>query len=108
LGELQIRGPQVDQVANVEHLVYDIRQGKTLSDNNVFSSQCLNKRKLEKLIQNLSSEQTQDYMDYLAHYYQKARMLEIGEKPEFTPVLADSLRAFPQLALPGINQSSFE
>jgi ppGpp synthetase/RelA/SpoT-type nucleotidyltranferase len=108
LGELQIRGPQVDQVANVEHLVYDIRQGKSLSGKNVSSFRGLEKRKLETLIQNLSSEQTQDYMDYLAHYYQKARMLEVGEKPEFTPVLADSLRSFPQLALPRINESSFE
>jgi ppGpp synthetase/RelA/SpoT-type nucleotidyltranferase len=107
LGELQIRGPEVDKVAKVEHLLYDIRNGKTLPGKNISSPRALEKRKLETLIQSLTPKQTQDYLDYLAQYYQKARMLEIGENLQFTPVLADSLRAFPLLALPRIHGSSF-
>ncbi len=107
-GELQIRGPQVEKVASVEHLVYDIRKGKTLPGRNVSSSGGLDKRKLETIIHNLSPRQTEDYLAYLAQYYQKARLLEMGVKPQVSPVLADSLRGFPLLDLRRIHGASLE
>lgn len=107
-GEIQIRGPQVEKVATIEHLVYDIRKGKTLPGRNAASSRGVDRGKLETLIRTLSPAQAQNYLAYLAQYYHKARLLETGQTSDVTPILPDSLRKLSLLDLRHIHKASLE
>ncbi len=108
LGELQIRGPQVEKIATIEHLVYDIRRQKTLPGRHSTRSSGANRNQLEALIRSLDPGQTQDYLQYLSEYYLKARQLELGQSAIKTPDLPDSVSRYAQLDLKRIRGSSLD
>lgn len=108
LGELQIRGPQVEKIATIEHLVYDIRRQKTLPGRHSTRSSGANRNQLEALIRSLDPEQTQDYLKYLSEYYLKARQLELGQSAIKTPDLPNSVSRYAQLDLKRIRGSSLD
>lgn len=85
--ELQIRGVRVSHLAEIEHKVYDIRQGKALE-------------KLDpamvRTVEKLSTNQYSDLMSYIRECYLYARKTEAGYA-ELVPALPPSLRKYPEL-----------
>jgi hypothetical protein len=93
LGEFQIRGSHINELAEFEHIPYDLRQGKDLSRGI---------RKIGELFEpvkrattSLSKEEYAVYQDYLARMYEYSRQLEMGlfaKKPEFPQGMDEILR----------------
>lgn len=81
--ELQIRGTQVEKLHNIEHLLYDIKKGKTILKHDDETNKSLDK--VIKSYYNLSEEQLKDYDEYIKNYYRYYRALEDNidiEKPD--------------------------
>lgn len=79
-GELQIRGTQVNAFGDVEHVPYDIRQGKITAKNKEYSS-------IYSVIKNMSDESYNQYNKYLTDTYDYLRLKELGieiTKPELS------------------------
>lgn len=76
IGELQIRGQHVDEVANWEHIPYDLRQGKELAKGNKEMGKLL--YPIKNAIKKLSDAEYKDYQKYLASIYKHARDKELG------------------------------
>ncbi len=74
--ELQIRGSEIDKVANWEHLIYDIREGKDISAGNNKIGIFLNK--FINAVKKLKFEQYQKYMKYIKQKYGLAQAKEFG------------------------------
>ncbi len=71
LGELQIRGTEVNDFADIEHIPYDIRQGKiTESDTKYFD--------IYSTIKSMSKESYKAYNSYLTKVYDWLRLKELG------------------------------
>ncbi len=94
-GELQIRGKLMDKTCEIEHIPYDIRQGKNIGKNNpeleeLFAPiiEAVNKLKRNGL--------DKVYDDYILEYYQAVRSYELGEiQGEFTPPdFPDALKGY--------------
>ncbi len=92
-GELQVRGPLVNAVAEREHQLYAIREGKTQQPANPFRTT----RPLEKTLQQLSSSEQADYLSYIHQHYENARKLEMGPVIVETPQFPKSLSHTPAL-----------
>lgn len=75
-GELQIRGSHVDDVANWEHITYDLRKGKDLTKGSSELGKLL--YPLKKAINNLSESQYSSYEKYISKLYKHARDQELG------------------------------
>ncbi len=70
-GELQIRGSNVNKLADVEHIPYDIRQGKITADNKEYE-------KIYKIIKGMDDETYDKYNKFLADTYRSMRLQELG------------------------------
>ncbi len=97
--EIQIRGPEVDKIARMEHLIYDIRKGKTVIRRDALLSSGVSRGKLEESIQRLSPEEFSDYLHYLNQHYCKARSAELGLPTANDIPLPERLKATPHLQL---------
>lgn len=91
LGEFQIRGRQTNKIAELEHIVYDLRQGKNLSKgveevHSIYS-------KIEKAAKSLNRKQFKMYQSYLSDVYEHARKTELGIFPNPKPVLPKTIKA---------------
>lgn len=86
--ELQIRGKYVDEVANWEHIPYDLRQGKDISKGNNQTGILLSK--VQKAIKGLSDEQYKKYQEYIYKNYAYAQSRELGQVA-VKPVLPDGI-----------------
>ncbi len=73
--ELQIRGEIIDRLAEVEHLYYDNRMQKQISNNDDSE---LNK--FLTTLANLTSSQREELNSYLANWYAYARQLELANQ----------------------------
>ena len=71
LGELQIRGSELNSFADAEHIPYDIRQGKITVDDTKYSS-------VYNLISNMSDDSYKAYNSYLKDTYNWIRLKELG------------------------------
>lgn len=99
VGELQIRGAHVDEVANWEHIPYDLRQNKDLVKGNKEMGKLL--YPVKNAIKKLNNVEYKEYQNYLARVYKHARDKELGNiyaEPQlpqgYNKILsADSLRA---------------
>lgn len=89
--ELQIRGEQVHAFYAIEHLVYDIRQGKNIYKNHEVQSYLeKDMQPLLEAIETMSQEQFKTFSEYLSQYYLYCRRQESGYVvPE--PKLPDGL-----------------
>ncbi len=86
-GELQIRSTQIDSVANIEHIPYDIRQGKDISSNNPLVKRVYSQ--IEKSAQNLSKSGEKSYGNYLNKIYEYNKAVEQGLTGMQEPQIGD-------------------
>ncbi len=99
--ELQIRGTKVNDVAEVEHIPYDIRKGKiTLNDekySNVYS-----------IIKGMDEDSYKAYLKYFNDTYKTAILNERGLKEFTPPAMPDNLRFANKNVLDKLGISNIE
>lgn len=71
LGELQIRGAQLNEFADAEHVPYDIRSGKIVRSDKKYSS-------IYEVIKSMSKKSFNKYNEYLTSVYHYYRLKELG------------------------------
>ncbi len=71
LGELQIRGKELNAFADAEHIPYDIRQGKITASDTKYSE-------IYDLISSMSDDSYKAYNSYLKDTYNWIRLKELG------------------------------
>lgn len=81
-GELQIRGTEVNEFADVEHIPYDIRTGKITASDSKYSE-------IYDIIKNMEKSDYTSYNEYLGEIYKTLRMKELG--------LLDKSAAMPEI-----------
>lgn len=85
-GELQIRGQQVNDFAEVEHIPYDIRKEKIKETDTKYSQ-------IYSLIKNMSDKAYEQYNKYLSQTYETYRLRELGfvvsEEPKIESFLGE-------------------
>ncbi len=72
-GELQIRGIELNEFADAEHIPYDIRSGKIVASDTKYSE-------IFNLIKNMDSDTYNLYNNYLTKTYDWYRLEELGIK----------------------------
>ncbi len=70
-GELQIRGTQLNEFADAEHIPYDIRTGKITASNTKYSD-------VYSIIKGMEPETYSKYNSFLTDIYQYLRLKELG------------------------------
>lgn len=93
LGEFQIRGKDINNLANIEHIPYDLRQNKDLSGGNSLLRKLY--KPLEKNIRLLSNKGYDQYNDYLNALYSYYRKSETGIKDLKKPQIRDFIKSVP-------------
>lgn len=96
--ELQIRGPEVDHLAQLEHLIYDIRNQK-MPIRKYRDSEKNNMQRLQSTLNHLPEAEYDAYLKYISACYRNARKRELGLAEAFYPELPATLKAYPHLAL---------
>lgn len=86
--ELQIRGKHVDEFADIEHIPYDLRQGKDISKGNNKIGILLTK--VQKAIRNLNEKQYAKYQEYIYNNYVYAQAKELGKQAK-EPILPEGI-----------------
>ena len=86
--ELQIRGKEIDAFADIEHIPYDLRQGKDIASGNNKAGILLSK--VQKAVQNLDEATYSKYKQYIYDNYIYAQAVELG-KPAVKPVLPEGI-----------------
>ncbi len=74
--EWQLRGSEINEFAECEHVPYDIRQGKDVTGGRKELEPLY--KPIEDVIHNLSDDQFNRYNDYLTAHYKHLRKLELG------------------------------
>ena len=74
--EWQLRGSEINEFAECEHVPYDIRQGKDVTGGRKELEQLY--KPIEDVIHNLTDDQFNRYNDYLTAHYKHLRKLELG------------------------------
>lgn len=80
--ELQVRGSEVHNLAESEHILYDIREGKDMAKGNAQIENLLNP--VYDAVKQLDADKglKKDYDKYLKDYYQYKRDIELGLNPK--------------------------
>lgn len=99
LGELQIRGTEVNQFADIEHIPYDIRQGKITASDTKY-------KEIYDVIKDMSDDTYNAYNDYLKEVYNYLRLKELGI--ETTEPMLESILKGSGLSEEAINLLSRE
>lgn len=86
--ELQIRGKEIDAFADVEHIPYDLRQGKDIANGNNKAGILLSK--VQKAIKGLDEATYSKYKKYIYDNYVYAQALEYG-KTAAKPILPEGI-----------------
>ncbi len=84
--EWQTRGRDVDNFAEVEHIMYDSRQDKDLTGGRDVLKPLYEPYK--KLIKDMKDDMFNEHMEYLTEYYKQLRLKELGfdyKLPEMNP-----------------------
>ena len=71
MGEMQVRGTDLNEFADVEHIPYDIRKGKITDIDTEYSS-------VYNLIKSMSKDSYKNYNQYLTKVYNWLRLKELG------------------------------
>ncbi len=95
LGEWQVRGRKVDELAEIEHLLYDIRTGKGIPA----AHNTVEVQQIEKSYSGLSDVLKNEYNGYLNDYFTYTRKLEEGVSNAKAPSLPENLKAYKELDL---------
>ena len=95
-GELQIRGTEVNAFADVEHIPYDIRQGKIKPDDPKYAT-------VYSLIKNMDDTTYENYTRYLTAVYDTLSLKELGipvdGEPDIKTFMKDSVLSGDDLLL---------
>lgn len=75
LGELQIRGTELNSLADAEHIPYDIRTRKVDAETTKYPE-------IYNTIKTMSKESYEQYNEYLRNCYKSIRLNELGVKTE--------------------------
>jgi ppGpp synthetase/RelA/SpoT-type nucleotidyltranferase len=96
--ELQIRGPEIQKLGEIEHLIYDLRQGKSIP---AHLPNEINRKMttLSETLNSLPKEAYDDYMGYLTQAYKNARLKETGVTEIPKLILPKSLKHYKELEL---------
>lgn len=86
--ELQIRGKNIDEVADWEHIPYDLRQGKDIAKGNNQAGILLSEA--QTAIKKLNPEQYKLYQEYIYNNYIYAQAKEFG-KPAIEPKFPEGI-----------------
>jgi hypothetical protein len=86
--EFQIRGEHVHDLAKIEHIPYDLRQGKDIAKGNNQIGIILTK--VQKAIKQLNEKQFVEYERYIYENYVYAQAQEFG-KPAIKPPLPEGM-----------------
>lgn len=86
-GELQIRGKQVNEFAEVEHIPYDIRKEKIKETDTEYSQ-------IYSLIKDMSDDAYNQYNSYLSQTYETLRLRELGFVVKEDPKIENFLDKF--------------
>ena len=84
--EWQTRGGDVDKFAEVEHIMYDSRQGKDVTGGRKILEPLY--KPYVDLIKDMKDEDFDEHMAYLTEYYKQLRLKELGfdyKLPEMNP-----------------------
>ena len=73
-GELQVRGTMVHEFAEVEHIPYDIRQGKITPDHKDYAKY----KDIMDAIKKMDDKSFDAYNEYLTDTYRWLRLNELG------------------------------
>ncbi len=87
-GELQIRGKRLEEASEIEHLFYDAKAGKDLTQGRPELEPVV--AEFKQAVQGLTREQMKLYNIYTAQLYRHARLLE-DRKPSVEPVFPEGL-----------------
>lgn len=80
VSELQIKGEQMSRVSRLEHVIYDLKQGKGLPDNLKFPEF----EKMARSYMRMTDGQRELYDQYIRSIYEQVRIMEIsGSELEF-------------------------
>lgn len=98
-GEFQIRGQHINDIAEIEHIPYDLRKGKDITQGipklqRLFAG-------VKKAAESMSEEQCESYSQYLTKMYEYSRLKEMGlsaKEPEF-PKGIDNVLSINKLEL---------
>jgi exopolyphosphatase/pppGpp-phosphohydrolase len=82
--ELQVRGPEVNRIAEAEHVFYHLRRKKSLHTDNPEFDRLIND--VAKKINSLTKRQLLSYERYLAESYKVARLREKNEEAFYPPL----------------------
>ncbi len=93
LGEFQIRGKEIEKIAQVEHIPYDLRQNKDLSGGNHLLKKLY--KPLENKVGLLSNDGYKEYNNYLNALYKYYRSIETGSTGAVKPKLKDYIKSKP-------------
>ncbi len=102
LGEFQVRGIEVNDFADSEHIPYDIRQGKTTEKDSKYKT-------IYTIIKTMDEGSYNAYNQYLTQTYQALRMKELGFEvplPELTGEFKD--KAGHIITQENLNKISYE
>ncbi|NLF83289.1 MAG: hypothetical protein GX568_04805 [Candidatus Gastranaerophilales bacterium] len=86
--EFQIRGKQINELAEAEHLAHDLRMGKDLSKGIKELAELY--KPLETVVKSMDESQNTAYTNYLAAMYNYIRSREMG-MPAKNPTLSEGL-----------------
>lgn len=82
--ELQIRGSKVDSFAELEHITYDLRQGKDTANGDNKAGILLTK--VQEAIKKLTDKQYKSYQKYIYDNYIYAQAQELGKEAVKPPL----------------------
>ncbi len=85
-GEIQIRGTELNQFADAEHIPYDIRTGKIKATDTEYSD-------IFDIISNMSPETYEKYNSFLTNTYKYLRLKELGIEttmPDITQIFSEN------------------
>ena len=99
LEELQLRGTKTNILADIEHIAYDIKQGKITPKDTEYTE-------IYNIIKNLSNSQFDSYNQYLTQNYNRLRAIELGIIDENYPEIKieDFIKDMPKDKLAIISQ----
>ena len=86
--ELQIRGKEVDAFADIEHIPYDLRQGKDIAKGNNHAGIKLSK--IRNAVKKLDDKMFDKYQKYIYDNYIYAQAKELGKSAQ-KPILPDGI-----------------
>ena len=99
ISEIQFRGELIDQLSEVDHLFYDVIQGKPLAKHLKDNKRI---KQISNTMSSLSSREKVIYTKYLQSYFKYLRQVELGNVLQKQPLFPIELKRFNNLRVKNI------